>query len=674
MKRSKLEFWRELGLAILAFGGFTWGTALAATNPPSDWEFAQTLAVTNSGLIEIDLPIETLDAARPDLGDLRVLDDAGREMPYLIDRSLPTPASNHKVKSLQTALTPKTTVLNIETGLAQPIEGITLASPAASFLKAVQIEGSRDQARWETLAKGQVIFRQANGVSQLHLPLAPAIWPFLRLTVDDERSEPVPFSGATVRVASVTAPTMPVPAAISSRTETPGETRLALSLPGAHLQVARLEIVSPDRLFTREVTVATTRISENSVIESPLVSGVIYRLAIDGEPVSSNLTVQVEAQTETRSLVLLLRNHDSQPLQITEVRAERRPVRLLFLAPAPGRYLLICGNRQATAPRYDLANLASRLRNAPSARCAVGSLSNSTAYRPPEALPAVREPGTALDTKAWQFRKSVKLAQTGVQELELDLEVLAEARPGFEDLRVVQAGKQVPYVLVRTLLTRSVTPKAIRADDPKTPRQSRWSLVFPQPSLPLTRLVCRSPNPLFQRDFFLSEEASAERGDKYQRSLGRALWTHTPNEPTNELVLALSVPPLGCTLFLETDNADNPPIALERFEALYPVTKLLFKTLNDGELYLYYGNRDVSAPNYDLALVAHELENAQKRSATLGAQERLKKSAWGQSDSESGNARIVFWVVLVAVVAGLLLVITRLLPSAPPPEKPPDGT
>ena len=154
-----------------------------------------------------------------------------------------------------------TTVLTLETGLAQPLDGVTLETPASTFLKAVQIEGSADGKRWQTLARGQPIFRQPGGASQLRLAVPAGAWPWLRLTVDDQRSQPIPFTGARVHAAAVEpVPAEALPVTIAGRHENPGETRLTLNLGAANLDLAAIEIDTPEPLFTRPVTLAVPQV------------------------------------------------------------------------------------------------------------------------------------------------------------------------------------------------------------------------------------------------------------------------------------------------------------------------------------------------------------------------------------------------------------------------------
>ena len=117
---------------------------------------------------------------------------------------------------------------------------------------------------------------------------------------------------------------------------------------------------------------------------------------------------------------------------------------------------------------------------------------------------------------------------------------------------------------------------------------------------------------------------------------------------------------------LETHNGDNPTVELEKFQAFYPATRVLFKAHPADELLLYYGNPQAAAPRYDLSLVAGQLLAADQAEAALAAEEQLKKS-WGDG-SQPGKGGVVFWGILAVVVVALLVIISRLLPKSPRPQ------
>ena len=72
---------RRLGTFLLCLFAAT--TALAL--PVNEWAYRQPVQVPAGGLVKFDVPAATLDAARADLADLRLLDPQGREVPLLLE-------------------------------------------------------------------------------------------------------------------------------------------------------------------------------------------------------------------------------------------------------------------------------------------------------------------------------------------------------------------------------------------------------------------------------------------------------------------------------------------------------------------------------------------------------------------------------------------------------------
>jgi hypothetical protein len=374
----------------------------------------------------------------------------------------------------------------------------------------------------------------------------------------------------------------------------------------------------------------------------------------------------LESQVRSRELLLFIHNQDSPPLPITAVRVERRPVYLVFLARQAGAYHLLAGNDRCAAPRYDLAALGMNLKSVAVSTIKLSPPADNPDYRPPEVLPGIEPTGAALDVTAWKFRKPLKIARAGAQQLELDLDVLAHALPDFQDLRLLRGGNQMPYILERTSISRSLAPAVTATNDAKDPKLSRWIIKLPQPRLPVTRLSCATRTPLFQREVTLFEELADERGEKYRHNLGGATWVQKPDRKSRDFFLTLDGPLQSDTLFLETHNGDNPPIALEKFQLFYPATRVLFKAGLDDELFLYYGNPRVASPRYDLSLVAGQLLSADKTIAAPGTEQQLRKSSWREHEIP-GKGGVVFWGILALVVVVLLVIISRLLPKSPPP-------
>jgi len=641
-------------------------TVLAAFGElPAEWKNVQTFDAPTPGLIKLNLPAETLNAARPGLEDLRVLDAEGREVPFLVSRPVRRMGTMLSPKKFGTSIVGQTTVILIETGGQHPLEAVTLETPASGFIKAVKVEGSNDQHTWTMLATGQPVFRQANGVAQLRVNFPEGNWPFLRVTVDDKRSEAVPFTGARLHgITGELAVGEPLRAVLVDRTENDGQTRLTLDLGAANLTLSAVRIETDEPLFTRSVAIAVRQVGENAVTERVLARGTVYRVAVEGQPVSAGLEIQLDVPVPTRELLVLIENQDSPPLPVKSVTVERWPVEVIFRAPQAGRFQVLTGNPRCAAPRYDLAALRGSLAIAPLpvATQALGPVTVNSSYRPAEALPEIEKLGAALDVNAWSCRKRVEIARAGVQQVELDLDVLVRADPGFRDLRLMRDGQQRPYVLERTSIQRKLVPEISAANDPKRPTVSRWKIRLPKARLPVARLTCTTPTALFRREVHLYEEAVDERGEKYRRSLADTTWMRTPPGTGRVLESSFSAP-VTDTLFLETDNGDNPAIVLQNFAVYYPVTRVLFKAPAEPVTWLYYGNREASFPQYDLDLIAPRLLAEEKATAKLGVEEVLKKSGSSEFFQLAGTKSVIFWVALVLVVIVLLVVVVKLLPK-----------
>ncbi|MBI4658136.1 MAG: DUF3999 family protein [Verrucomicrobia bacterium] len=648
-------------ILLILFISLAGSRSLAA--PFSEWQQRQAFDVVTPGLVKLALPAATLDALRPGLDDLRIADPAGNEMAVFIERTAPEVPAVQPVKSIQSTLRPGTTTLLIETGVASAIDALALESPDRDFIKAVRVEGSQDGQNFTLLAEGVPVFRQA-GVSELTIRLPAGPRPWLRLTLDDQRSRPVAFTGARALTAkSVDPPKELVPAAIKSREDADGETRLVLDLGAANLTVAALEFDTPEGLFQREVVVRVPEVTGDEIREIEVMRGTIYSINLGASTAARKLTLAVERQVFSGELIVVIRNFDSPPLTLPALRVTRRPVFAMFQARESGTHFLYVGNRQCPAPRYDLAPLAEQLKRTSGAMLVPGVLEPNPRFRPSETLAGLADFGAALDTNPWRFRKSVQIAKPGPQLLELDLEALSRARDDLADLRLVRDGKQVPYLIQRTSITRALTPNAAPSNDPKQPRLSRWKLTLAQPNLPLTRLECRARTPLFQRHIRLWEEVADGRGGKFARELGNADWSRTTDSKELSFIVTLHARPRSDILFLETDNGDNPPLELENFRLFLSVTRLLFKAAEAPAL--YYGNPSAMMPRYDLSLVAHKLLASDKALAALGTEETLRKEGWAEGGPLTGVRGWIFWGVLVLVVGGLMAVIARLLPKPP---------
>jgi hypothetical protein len=92
---------------------------------------------------------------------------------------------------------------------------------------------------------------------------------------------------------------------------------------------------------------------------------------------------------------------------------------------------------------------------------------------------------------------------------------------------------------------------------------------------------------------------------------------------------------------------------------------VVFKATPDPaqRVWFYYGNRDATAPRYDLTLVAGELLKAERSAVIAGAEENLSPKSAFVGQTLTGSTRYIFWGALALVVVVLLAIMSRFLPK-----------
>ena len=655
--RERMHRW----VVAATLTGLAVGRVGAADALPPEWRWSQALTVPQAGLIRTPVPVATLGVARAELEDLRLLDPAGREVAFVLDRPAAATTRDQAVRSFAVTLEAARTVVLIETGLKDSIESVTLNTPAPEFVKAAQVEGSANRETWELLGRGLPLFRQAGGAESMRLAVPRGVYPWLRLTLDDRRTPPLPFSGATVGSRPVEPATGTFPLTVLERSDAAGQSRLRFTLPAAGLLISEVELETPATLFSRRVRFLSRESVDGVPRETELGQETMYRVVLGAEERASNLVARLERVAPGREGVVVIENQDSAPLPVTGGRIRWRPVMLAFEARDAGVYRLLAGHPLAPAARYDVAALRSTLRQLPVATVEAGPLEENPGYRRADAIPAATATAAPLEVAAWKYRAPVATGRAGVQALELGLDQRAHARADLADIRLMQGTNQVAYLLDPVAGWRTLDPVARLEPDAQRPRVSRWRLELPRERIPLTRLTCASTMPLFERQAVLYELRPDERGERHRVELGQAHWRRGSGAASGELGLDLREAPHTAELWLETDNGDNPPLPLERFQVAYATFRLLYQSPGPGALWLYYGNSAASPPRYDLGLVAAQLQAAERAPATLGAEERVGGGSWRDRMSAHAAGGPVLWLALGLVVVVLLAVVRRLL-------------
>jgi hypothetical protein len=643
----------------------------AARAVPPEWAYSQDVQVAKPGITRLRLPLETASKAQSGLADVRLVDQAGGEIAYFIEQPtlvrpeqapLEQPSAQMvKGKSIFMGRVP-------DFIRQQGLERVFLQSPTDDFLKPLTIEGSKDGQAWTVLVRDVPIFKERNEIYSTSVSFKKGDWTFLRFTLDDSTTPPIRIQTVFAISGPQRAPNLESIEPIVSASENEArETVLQLALPVDNLMVESLRFETSDRTFRRRVNVFAKVFKDGVYREQVIATGELHRVSLPGaSQAMERLDIPVHWASPSRELVIRIRNGDSRPLSVGRVFASAAPAEVVFDAPAAGTYALWVGNPAAQGKTYDVQSLREELSRAPAQTAALGALASNPAFKVPDILPQAASPGTDLDVSPWKFRKAITLPSerqpSGIYRVELDLEAAAHNEGRLAAIRVVQSGKQLPYILDQGGVSRAIdlSIEAVPTDQPKA---SRWKVALPFALMPMKELQITVGDALFQRQIQAYEEVLDVRGEKVRRPLAHAQWKRTGPQDDTDMSLLLYGPPQSTAIFIETDNGDNPPLQLKQVKGFYQTPRLLFKAPTSPEpLYLYYGQPDVAAPQYDLNLIAPQILAQVPVDATLGKEEVLKVTPWYEVPLPEGGMRWLFWIVMGLVVAGLLFVIVRLLP------------
>ena len=610
----------------------------------------RTVVPAAAGANRLDPDVALLGNAKRDLGDLRLHDAGGREVPYLL---IPPPERIANWKDgalLPVAATKKTSGFELDLGQAMKVDRIRVDGIAAPFLKRLRLEGSGDRAHWTLLAAEATVFElPEEQLRNTEVAFAPGEYRYLRVTWDDSSSAHVVARDAAARMheAGAAPEPMRVPVEFRRRASEPGKSRYKLTLPGSHLPVEAIELqVAAGDVF-RDATVNEARLSSAEVVPMKLGSATVKRAQRDGA-VAADLTIPITSP-DGPDLELVVNDANNPPLQLTGIIALLEPQPWIYFESADGAQLTAqYGDAKRSAPRYDLEASRKRASQSDPPRAHWTGAERPTAANNDEApLPLA---GAPLNREEFRIARAIPQSR-GLTTLVLDADALSRSN-SLNDLRIADgSGNQVPY-----LLERRDEPLTISLPVPqRTANGSRSVYSFPLPfdTLPNeTRIVFTTTGRVFQRTVSLRSAADERRG-RPNEYLANASWTSTEPDAVPP-PLAFDAPLRGMrAVELEIDEGDNAPLPIASAQLLLPSFALRF--YHPGTpLTLLYGNRLASQPRYDLSLLAPRLFGESAREVTLAAAatapaEEPHKETW------------IFWIVIGVAVLVLLIILARLL-------------
>jgi hypothetical protein len=324
------------------------------------WKYSRAIelpATESQRLVSVPLPQDLYRHAAPFLADLRVIDDAGVEVPYILrgEMAVPYLAPPQPARILENSFAPghyTQLVLDFK-NIHQFHSLIQIGTSETEFMEWVEVAASDDARVWRIVQERAPIFRfpREGHSGTTMVSYSPNNARYLRLRIlDTEKQFPV-TSVRLVFNPAVKSQREPLRARFAPISPTePNQTALSTDLEADNLPVSEIRFQVSPGAFVREVTIESSRNGSQWYWSG---SGEVYRFAQGGRE-CEQLTVPIEGRAE-RYLRVEIANGNDKPLPgVTPVAYIARQ-RIAF-EQSPGRsYRLLYGDSRATAPVYDLA-------------------------------------------------------------------------------------------------------------------------------------------------------------------------------------------------------------------------------------------------------------------------------------------------------------------------------
>jgi Protein of unknown function (DUF3999) len=607
--------------------------------------------------------------------DLRFYDANGREVGYLLVPPPPTEPEWRQAEILPVAPIEnereKTSGFEADFGQPVTIDRFRVAGLRPPFLKRIRLEGSGDRGHWTLLVSEGTLFDLPDEqLRQLDLAFPAGSFRYVRLTWDDTRSGRLPLpSAAHARLVGQTPAPPPLTSAVAfeRRSGEPGTSRFRIRLPAARLPIVALDLDAGGGHILRRATVEEARMRGGEV--GPVVIGqTMLRRVVQGSVAASALKIPIESPTES-TIDLVVDDGDNPPLDLRGVTAVFATLPWIYIESNGGELVARYGNATLTAPKYDLEAARDKLRidSVAEAKWAEPRVrtSEETASGAPPPLPTV---GAPLDVSDFKYIRPIPTGDPGLLVIPLDAPSLAHSggvARQFADVRVVDGdGRQVPFLVERASEPLSLPVPIERSSTrPKgLPEGARLTSVYrvrlPIDRLPSSRLALTTSARVFQRRVMVVNERTPDtrRRDPWIEILAVSDWTHADQDkPTSELTFALrSVD--APELFVVVDEGDNSPLPITAARLLLPAYRLRLYRERGASLRLAYGRTDLSAPRYDLALLAPQLLGVPATEVIPGAEQPGPSAATAAAISPR-----VFWGAMSIAVVVLIGLIARLI-------------
>jgi hypothetical protein len=660
------------------------GVAAVATmaQQPSDdersaWRYRRSLTppvAVAGAIVAVPLPADVQAKSAQGLRDVRLVDAAGREVPYLVHEDTAREVEHRWTGRLAEAQRERRefSTWTVDFGERIAFDRLELDVPSLDFTKRMSVDVSDDQVNWRELGRDYWVFDRPWQGSRVHgtaiaLPMIDAR--YVRLQGDDTSSPPLGVRGVTaVRREAIVGTRWSEETGLDVVSTEGGRTRYRVALPDGY-PIRRLALDADDGSFARQVRVV--ELGRNGG-ERTVGEALLYRLRFPDTAATVEQREIDVAPGIGGALVLEVASGDNPALVNPRVRVSGPRTLLVAVGSAPPATLYY-GNTVTRQPAYGLESLRVTLASVPELPLSeVGEEVANPSFRQPAPLAFVPTRGAGISPAAWRYSRPLMVTgSTDVYSVTLSPTDVAQLQPDLADLRLVDASdRQVPYVVESNAALVTVPLQVTTARARAGTRQTsalRLAVTASGPGpepLRLSGVRLQVREGFFQRSAVLLQPrrdaplgaavvTSATLRSARRDAEGEPVWVRVPLGDLR-----------ATELILEVQDGDNAPLTVLQAQAEALVPRITFKA-EPGPYLLLMGNAEAQAPSYELGLLRQEvLTYAAVPLESSAAQPASSNPAYDPGVADivrDAPPRLVLWTTLGLAVAVLLFLIRRIL-------------
>jgi hypothetical protein len=303
--------------------------------------------IDSSGFYSIQLQPGLTGKCQPDLADMRLVDEQGKPVPYLLGNALPVKvATSYRELPHLLAITLKDSLTSYIALNKQSIsvEQLWIRMRNTAVNRTVNVLGSDDLQHWFAIKEHialQGVNASKTGTLEELLTLPASTYRYFKIEVNDKNRAPINIIQAGIYINQITKPAyIPVPQA-SLISENRADTSLFTISFKEHYRIDRLHLkITGTKYYRRRLLVYGFVGNNREWLKDTILSS------------AGNGDVSVSARASR--LLLMVLNEDNPPLAVQLADAYQLRQSVVAYIDKQHQYQLWFGNKNANAPLYDL--------------------------------------------------------------------------------------------------------------------------------------------------------------------------------------------------------------------------------------------------------------------------------------------------------------------------------